>query len=370
MVTGLLCLLLLSAVGTGSAYGAVTEWKLVNPVLEQQTTLALTRYYTDTKPKSIWVRYIAQNAGRLKYRLRSSHSQVDTLGQIISVSLGQFRIFTVTEIRIALGDDLYGSLLLSRNDPGAEQETVYTGDTFSHDDWSGAHSTFLSFDRIDHHIDPTLGAFIALGAPESNLSWWNDGTVRIGLTSPGWEFAVLAPLGSGATAVGPLRERLLAPGFGAEGMARIGEFTGRIRFTGLSSIAFDSPRIAPAPYVHTLSFQGTYRMEFESRFGTARLDAGADFEEYMEVWRDSDGSPISGELTRRFSPLADLFWTFPGNNLQISLGTADLALRSSATVRLTDNLWFELRAVSNDLFHSPEPFEHPFLLFLTPRIKF
>jgi hypothetical protein len=366
----ILCLLLLAAIATGNARAAVTEWKLVDPALEQQTTLALTRYYTDVKPKSIWVRYITQNAGRLQYRLRSSRTQVDTLGQLISLSLGQFRIFTVTEIRIALGDDLYGSLLLSRNAPGAEQETVYTGDTFSHDDWSGMYSTFLSFDRIDHHIEPDLGAFIALGAPESNLSWWNDGTFRVGLTAPEWEFALLAPLGSGAAAVGPLRERLLAPGFGAEGMARIEGFTGRIRFTGIGTAAFDSPRIAPGPYVHTLSLQGTYRMEFETSVGTARLEAGADFEEYTEAWRDSDGSPIPGERTRRFSPLSDLFWTFPGNNIRLGLGTADLALRGSATVRLTDNLWFEVRAVSNDLLHAPEPFEQPFLLFLTPRIKF
>ncbi len=361
---------LLLCLSAGSARGAVSEWNLVDAVLVQRTTLALTRYYTDLKPKNTWVRYINQNVGRIRYRLRGSRTQTDTLGQLVSISLGQFRIFTVSEIRIALGDDLYTSLLMSRSDLRSEQEQVYTGDEFSHDDWNGRHSGIVSFDRADYHFEPGLGVFVGLGAPESNLSWWNDGTLRVGLNSPQWECALLAPFRSGALSVGPLRQRLMAPGFGAAAMVRIDGFTGRVRFTTVSEGALDALRSAPAAYVHTSSIQTLYGLEFETIRGSFRLDIGAGFEEYMEVWRGPEGTPTHGERTRRLSPVGDLFWTLPGENVRLGLGVADLGLRGSATVRLTDNLWFELRAVSNAIFHTPQPFEHPFLLFLTPRIKF
>ena len=363
-----IALLLITA---ATARAGVYEWNLVERGLERRTTTALTRYYTEVKPQSLWVRYIGQNAGRINYRLRGARTQADTIGQLLSISLGQFRIFSTSEIRIALGDDLYGELILSRNNPLAGAESVYTGDSFSHDDWSGNHTIFISpLERIDYRINPTLGGFVALGAPESNLSWWNDGTLRLGLATPQWEFAMLAPFGAGAIAVGPYRERLLAPGFGAAALVRLLGFTGRARFTVLSETAFRSPVVAPATYIHTLSLQGTYQWGRETGIGNMRLSVGAGYEEFAEVCRNLQGEPVQGERIRRASPVADLFWVAPNENIQFGLGLADIALRGSATVRLTNNLWFEVRAVSNDIFRKLQPFEHPFLLFLTPRLKF
>lgn len=368
-VGGVLSILLIFWLGLPSVHAAITEWTLVNPMLTQRTTTSLTRYYTEVKPQKTWVRYIARNSGRAEFRLRSVTTQNDTLGQLISLTLGQFRISSTNELRIALGDDLYTTLLLSRNDPMAVKESLFIGDQFTHNDWISNSTVMLSLDRLDYRVAPTLGVFAGLGAPESNQSWWNDGSLRLGITSPEWEFAILAPFASGGSAVGPLRERRISPGWGAAGTVNLQNFTGRARFTGLSDVALNSTQTIASSYVHSLSLQGSFGFPFETPLGQMRLSAGAGYEEYAEVCSDQNNQAIQGERVRRLSPVADLDWVVPNDNLRFSVGVADLSLRGSFTARLTNSFYVQVRAVSNNTFRNPEPFEHPFTLFLTPTIK-
>lgn len=368
-VGALLCLLVMLGVGAPSAGAAITEWTLVNPMLAQRTASSLSRYYTEVKPQKTWVRYITRNSSRAEFRVRSITTPNDTLGQLISLQLGQFRISSTTELRVALGDDLYAALLLSRNDPMAVQEALFIGDQFSHDDWISNSTGILSLDRLDYRVAPSLGLFVGLGAPESNQSWWNDGSLRLGVASPEWEFGVLAPFASGGSAVGPLRERRLAPGWGAAGMVRLQNFTARARFTGLSDAALNATQTIASPYLHSLSLQGAFGFPFETPLGPMRLSVGAGYEEYAEVCSDQNNQAVQGERVRRLSPVGDLDWVLPNENLRFSVGVADLSLRGNFTARLTNSFYFQVRAVSNNTFRKPEPFEHPFTLFLTPIIK-
>lgn len=367
---GLMLLVLLMLLGgLPAAHAAITEWTLVNPMLAQRTTTSLTRYYTEVKPHKTWVRYITRNSSRAEFRLRSATTQNDTLGQLISLSLGQFRISSTNELRIALGDDLYASLLQSRNDPMAVKEALFIGDQFTHDDWISSSTGILSLDRLDYRVAPSLGAFVEIGSPESNQSWWNDGSLRVGIASPEWEFALLTPFASGGSAVGPLRERRVAPGWGAAGMVRLQNFTGRARFTGLSDVALQSTQTIASAYVHSLSLQGAFGFPFQTAVGEMRLSVGAGYEEYAQACSDQHAQVVQGERVRRLSPIADLDWVLPSENLRLSVGVADLSLRGSFTARLTNSFYFQVRAVSNNTFRQPQPFEHPFTLFLSPMIK-
>jgi hypothetical protein len=352
------------------ASAQVQEWSLVEHTLEQRTTLALERYYTVVRPDSLRLRYIGKNAGQIPYVLRGHRTVADTLGQLLSIRLGQLTLATVTNLRIALGDDLYTDLLLSRHSVGVKVETIGAEDDFGYESWDNEYAWIIALDRFDYRFNRSLGLFAEAGAPESNLYFWNDGTFRIGLESPDWEFALLLPYGSGATPFGFLQERLLAPGFGAAGRARLANLTGRIRFATLSDAAFDSPRVAPRVYLHSLSSQLTWQGYLEGPFGLLRYDAGIGYEEFSAADRDTAGEAVAAGRVRRLSPVVDLAWIPPGGNVQLGAGVADIALRTSITARFTDWLWLEMRYVSNDLFRSTKPFEHASYLFITPRLKF
>jgi hypothetical protein len=348
----------------------VQEWYLVDKGMQRRTAMAMTRYFSIISPDSVRARYVRKNARILPYRIRGRRSTNDTVGQLLSVSLGQVTIFTVETIRIALGDDLYESLLLSRSDPLASVESIPAGDQFGQSDWLGDHQASLALDRFEYRFSPLLGGFASVGAPESNLFWWNDGTARVGLVTPDWEFALLAPVGAGSTAVGPLRSRLLAPGYGAAAMARLGDVVGRVRFTTVSDAAFRSPRASSQVFVHTLSTQATWRSSIDSRFGSLGFAAGGGYEEFAAVYQGTEGEPVRNGRIRRLSPILDLTWISMNRNIQIGIGIADLSLRGSAALQLTDRLWLETRWVSTDILRPSQPFEQPFLFFITPRVVF
>lgn len=361
-----LLLLLLCGIPAGAQ---VREWKLANPALHSRTTAALHRYFTYVRPDSLRLRYIRNNEPGMQYRLRARLSAGDSLGQIISLSLGQIILYPSTTLRIALGEELYGSLLLSRRDPASEEREVIEWDNFGHDNWEDGSSVIASLDRIDWRFTESMGGFAGIGAPESNLPWWSDGSWRAGLTTPAWEIGVVLPFAAGATGVGPLRERLLGPGFGAAGMVRTGPVTGRARFTAIGEAAFQAPHTGNSVYVHTLSGQVTYAQVRETFLGTIRGDIGVSYEEFARVRRDNGSIASDGEV-RRLSPILDLTWISAQGNIRFGLGFADLTPRMSFTARLNDLLWIEARMVSTDLFRSRRAFEHPTYLFITPRIKF
>jgi hypothetical protein len=305
----------------------------------------------------------------MPYHLRGIRNGRDSAGQLLSVSLGQLTLYSVTNLRVAFGDDLYEALLGSRTDSAADEHLIYAGEGIWEDPID-EHRFGIALDRLDYRINRTLGLFAQVGSPESNLPWWTDGTARVGVTSSTWEFAALLPLGAGATGVGPYRARLLAPGFGATLRLRLANVVARIRVAGVGDPSFDAPRTTDDLFVHTLASQAAYQQPISTDFGPFLLSGGIDYEEFAGVVRDADGHPAQTRRIRRLSPLVDLAWSDLEGNVRASLGVANLGLRGSFRLRLTDLLALELSAVDNDLFRSIKPFEHPFLIFFTPQIRF
>ncbi|MBC8145844.1 MAG: hypothetical protein H7X80_09665 [bacterium] len=243
-----------------------------------------------------------------------------------------------------------------------------SNDLYAAVDWQEDYKVLLSIDRMSYRIAPALAAFTTIGAPESNEFFWGDGTARVGVATPMSEFSLLVPFAGGATAVGPLRTRRLAPGFGAAIAARYSSIVGRARFTTIADRAADAIRTIPVAYVHTLSAQALWMTTFESSSGPFNLSAGVGYEEYRPVTSDSISQAAS--RVRRISPVADLVYETPGRNYRVSVGVADMALRGSVMVQLSARLSLEARWVSNAALRDHSDFEHPFLFFLTPRITF
>jgi hypothetical protein len=350
------------------ARAEVVEWSLVDQTLRARTTAALLRYYSIVRPDSLRVRYINANAPIATYRLRAERSGNDTLGQIVSISLGQLTLASTMAVRIALGEDLHRALMLTRDDPRSDREVLANGDPFSAVDWPEPHTLSVSLDRIDYRFAPSIAMFAMIGAPESNQFFWNDATARVGVATPTAEFSLLVPFAAGSTSVGPLRERRLAPGFGAAIAARYGPLIGRIRFTTSGESTERALRTIATPYVHALSTQAAWLLTFDTRSGPFELTAGAGFEEYRPFVADTVvDAPLR---VRRASPLIDLAYETPGRNYRVAIGIADMALRGSVLVQLSAQLSVEARWVSNVALRKRSEFEHPFLLFLSPRITF
>ena len=226
----------------------------------------------------------------------------------------------------------------------------------------------VSLDRASYRVTPQLAGFALIGAPESNQFFWSDGTARIGVATPSSEFAVVVPFAGGATAVGPLRARRLAPGFGASIAARYGSLLGRARFTTIGSDAERAIRTIPVAYVHTLSAQAAWLTSFETRSGPIYLTAGVGYEEYRPAARDT--SEVAAPRVERISPVVDVAYETPGRNYRVALGLADMSLRGSLLVQLSARLSVEARWVSNAALRKHSDFEHPFQFFLSPRINF
>lgn len=356
--------------GEGAAAADVREWNLASTELHGRTTSALLRYFTVIRADSLQVRYVRQNADRFPYKIRAQVADNDSLGQMFMISLGQLRFFSTENIRVALGDDLYEDLLRSRFAPGTVSSGVDLGDSFDHADWMGDHRiTWSVWERLDVRVAPELNVFAALGAPESNLDFWADGTGRIGVAAPGWEFAALFPFAAGATSVGPLRPRLLAPGFGATGTLRYEGWEARLRFTGFQDIAEESTRKLDRLFVHSLSGELHYHYDLTPPIGTIRVTGGVSYEEYTELDVRNDELIPDGQV-RRLSPVIGIRYTTPDENIRLSTELYDISVRGEIGIRLTSDLWFELRAVSNELLREPKAFEHPFTLFFTPMLKF
>lgn len=348
----------------------VREWSLGSVELHARTTSALLRYYSVIRRDSLQVRYIRRNADRFPYKIRAQIADNDSLGRMLMISLGQIRFFTTENIRVALGDDLYEEVLRSRFAPGTVSAGVDLGESFDHTDWTGNHRvTWSLWERLDVRVDPELNLFAALGAPESNLDFWNDGTGRVGVAAPGWEFAALFPFASGAAGIGPLRPRLLAPGFGATGTLRYEGLEARLRFTGFQDVAGESTRKLDRIFVHSLSGELNGHVDLQPQIGTLRLTGGVSYEEFTELER-REGTLVPDGRVRRLSPVAGVRYTTPDENIRLGMELYDISVRGEASLRLTSNLWFELRAVSTELLRDPKAFEHPFTLFFTPMLKF
>jgi hypothetical protein len=360
----------LAVLSSVACIAQVQEWPVLDGRLRERTTLALQRYYSVVRPDSLRLRYLNRNAAALIYRIRGSRSAEDTLGQLLSIGLGQLTLHHSTNLRIALGDDLYTELALSRNDPNVLSELREISNTVGLDRLDAEYSVMLALDRLDYRFSHEFGAFVGAGAPESNLFWWSDGTLRIGLEGTNWEFALLVPYGAGSTEFGFLHERLLAPAWGAAAHGQIGHLAGRLRFAIPGDPAFISPAAATRRMVHSASGALTWRGTLDTRYGMIHYGGGIGYEEFTATSRDTAQEAVPSGRVRRLSPVLDLQWTVPGDNINFSLGVVDIALRAALSARLTDRLALDLYYVANNVFRDVKPFEHPSVFFLTPRLFF
>ncbi len=352
------------------AYAGMRQWELHDDLLAMRTTSALERYYSMVTPDTARVRYVRMHGSETPYRVRALTTENDTPGRIVSLSLGQLTIGSEDVLRVALGDDLYRSLLLSRTEPTAEDEAHSTMPMDDHVDWNpGGHGS-VALDGISWTFAPRTAAFARVGAPESNLYGWTDASARVGLRTPTWEFAILVPFEAGADAVGPFASRLLAPGYGAAAAARLQHVDARIRITGLGSIALEDPLPSDETYVHTLSSSIAWRDQVDTPLGPLDVSLGAGYEEFTAVVADSAGDAAANGRVRRLSPLADIGLTTAAGTVRYEVGLTDLALRAGVVAQLTGYLAIDVRFVLNDLFRDVQPFEHPSQIFLTPRFTF
>lgn len=355
--TSLLLFAVLFAFDRSDVVAQVREWSLKNSVLIERTSALLERYYAVTRPDSVRLRYIRSWSASVPFRLRGRLAGPDSVVAILSVSLGQLTIFPTDNIRIALGDNLYSELLASGSSPSAAGIELLDAD-----DWQ-SRSASVSLERMEVAALPEMRGVLAIGSPESNLLWWTDGTVRVGLATDEWEFCALAPLGAGATSIGPLRERRILPSFGATGRVRAGRFDLWARASGHGTFSTtDSGR-----YYHSVGGGGSYAEAFASSFGVVQGRIGVQVEEFKPMTPDSI-RPRSEDVVRRFSPMLRVTWGDFAGIARVSLGWEDYSLSLASSIRLTSTLWIDVRCVSVDLVRQPESFEHPFYLFITPRV--
>lgn len=335
----------------------VREWNLSNPNLVERTTALLVRYYSVTRPDSVRLRYIRSWSESIPFRLRGRLAGPDSVAAILSISLGQLTIFPTDNIRIAVGEDLYSELLASGSN------TVSGGIEFLDvEDWS-SRTASISLERIEMAATPDIRGLVAFGAPESHLPWWTDGTLRFGVAGNEWEFSALVPLAAGATSIGPLRERRLLPSYGASGRIRAGHFDLWARTTRrLDFDPADSGR-----FYHSVGGGGSYGAAIASRHGILQARFGIQIEEFKPMTLDSI-RPASDDVIRRFSPTLHVTWGDFSGIARVSAAWEDYSLAVATSIRLTTTLWIDLRCVAIDLLREPESFEHPFYLFLTPRI--
>ncbi len=354
------------------ARAQLREWRITDPAVQASTTRALERYFSVVRPDSLRLRYLARNAGIMPYRVRglaaSPRADGARGGTIVSVSIGQLIVFPEDNVRVAVGEDLLAHLLDARTRADADDHAV-GDDGFGHDDWDAGHTAIVSLDRIDLHLARAFGVYAELGAPESNLRWWNDGTASVGIATPNWSVAVLVPVAGGLTPIGTLHARLLAPAWGGTAEARAGALRAYARFATPGEPTFTAFRVAPDYYVHTISAQLVYRHLFDDAGGTLRLDAGLGHEEFSQVLLDGDSVRSIGHV-RRLSPVVELAWTNPDRTVQARVGYVDLSPRLSVAARLTNHLWLDAELVAPGLFREVKPFEHASTLFITPRVKF
>lgn len=342
---------------TRVAQGQIREWSLTDGVLIERTTALIERYYAVTRPDSIRRRYVRTWGASLPYRLRGRLIGPDSVAALLSVSLGQLSLFPTDNIRIALGEDLYSELLASGKDAGEGVDQLQ-----DRDDWDSR--TFsISLERIEVAVLPDIRLLVAMGSPESHLDWWTDGTFRIGLAAEDWEFTPLLPQAWGRSAIGPLRERRLLPSYGAAGRIRAGHFDAWARSTQSGSYTpSDSGR-----FYHSIGGGATYGSSFATDFGVLQWRIGAQVEEFKPLVPDSI-RPSNDDVVRRFSPRLLVTWgDFTGIG-RIEIASEDLTLSLTSSIRLTRTLWINFRCTAIDLLRDRESFEHPFYLFVSPRL--
>ena len=358
---------------TLAAFGDVIEWELQHDGLALRTSSALLRYYDVIRGDSASVRYLMSTPPSSRIVLRAQITPNDDVGRLLMIRYGQLQLYATEDIRIALGEDLYNSLLDTRGDPGAGTVPLSLGDRFGHDDWIGDHRVVWSlFDRIDLRLSDRTNLYVAIGAPESGRDFWSDGTGRIGLAHPAGELAVLVPFSGGSVGLGDwFAGRRLSPGIGASVRVNAGAASGRVRYTVPFEGTINATRAIDDAWIATMSCAIEYDLlELDLGLGLLGIRPGLSFEEVTRVFDEGGGELIRNGYMRRLAPGGVVSVESPDETVRLEFGLYNLALRATATARLSSAVWFEVRMSHNDLFRQSDPFEAPVTLFMTPRFKF
>lgn len=358
---------------TISVSAEVVEWELQHEGLALRTSSALLRYYDVIRGDSASVRYLMSSPPSSRILLRAQITPNDNVGRLLMIRYGQLQLYATEDIRIALGEDLYNSLLDTRGDPGAGTVPLSLGDRFGHDDWIGDHRVIWSlFDRIDIRLSDRTNLFAAIGAPESGRDFWTDGTGRVGLAHPAGELAILFPFSGGSVGLGDwFTGRNLSPGIGASIRVNAGAASGRVRYSVPFEGTINATRAIDDAWVPTLSCAIEYDLlELDLGLGLLGIRPGLSFEEVTRIFDEGGGDLIRSGYMRRVAPGGVVSVESPDETVRLELGLYNLALRATATARLSSAVWFEVRMSHNDLFRQNDPFEAPVTLFMTPRFKF
>ncbi len=366
-----LSLLSLFVISSLTLPAEVVEWELRHEGLAARTSNALLRYYTVVRGDSASTRYLTSGTTAAVY-LRAQVTQNDPVGRLLMIRYGQLQLFATEDIRIALGEELYNSLLATRSDPDAGTVPLSLGDRYGHNDWIGNHTVVWSlFDRIDVRISERMNVFAALGAPESGRDFWSDGTGRVGIAHPAGELALLFPYSGGSVGLGDwFTGRILSPGIGASLQINAGDVHGRIRYTVPFEGTINATRAVDDAWVPTLSCAVAWDLFEFDWIGLWRLQPGLSFEEVTRIFDGGGRGLIRSGYNRRLAPGGSVSIDSPDQTLRLDLGVYNLSLRAVATARLSAGIWFEVRMSHNDLLRAADPFEAPVTLFMTPRFKF
>jgi hypothetical protein len=289
------------------------------------------------------------------------------------IRYGQLQLYSTVDIRTALGEDLYNSLLDTRGDPGAGSVPLSLGDRFSHNDWIGDHRVVWSlFDRVDLRLTDRTNIFAAIGAPESGRDFWSDGTGRIGIAHPAGELGILLPFSGGSIGLGDwFSERILSPGFGVHILINAGDASGRVRYSVPYQGTVNATRGVDDAWVPTLSCAIEYSLvEVDLGVGLFNFRPGLSIEEVTRIFDGGGRGLIRSGYIRRLAPGGIVSVESQDETLRLELGMYNMAFRGTATARLSSSIWFEVRMTHNDLFRHHDPFEAPVTLFMTPRFKF
>lgn len=360
------------AVITSDLSADVLEWEISNPETIASVEGALTRFFRVVRKDSTAVRYLESASIQLPLHVRARTPGFDEEYEVIMVRYGQLQLFESAEIQIALGDVLYRRIVASRSDVLSDRPVINLGDQHGHNDWQNDNTITLSlFERLDVRIADRLNIFLQLGAPESNRDFWSDGTARIGLAGPVGELAFLLPYSGGSKDFGPVPGRLLSPGIGAFARIRSHPVELSARFTLPFTGSLSSTRPIDEVYVPLISTTAALEAgRFTGVFGTISINVGLSFEDVVKVI-DSDGSMVvrAGSF-RRLGPVVELVSETPNETILLSVGTRLLALRATASIRVTSSIWFDFRLTKNGLVQDLTPYESEFAFFFTPRIRF
>ena len=228
-----------------------------------------------------------------------------------------------------------------------------------------------------------LGVEVRVGEDEIGYPFWSSGTVQYLLLLDQLKLGAVAPINSGldeSDLLGPLtilsRKLNGAPGFVAEFDQRVGDSKLEARFSTSSLSKRNSadayPDASNLYYLHTIG-QLALSHEFSLENGEylVGLKGGLGFHQVGRGAVQIDGSITTNDKTNYFSPIVKLEYIrhgFPMYGFAVQYYSSSVLL--TAWTELVKNfVYFDLK-YSTPVFRAAQPWEQPYFLMASPRIRF